>query len=114
MFKELGQMAGLLHQLPKIKAELERLQQRLGQLTAEGAAGGDMVKVKASGKLEILSCTVSDELLGLHDKEMLEELIRAATNQALEKARQVAAEETGKLATSLGLPPGLGLPGLPA
>jgi DNA-binding protein YbaB len=49
----------------------------------------------------------------LNDREMLEDLIRAAVNQALERVRQLAAEEAAKMASSLGLPPGMGLPGLP-
>ena len=49
----------------------------------------------------------------MNDREMLEELIRAATNQATDRARQLAAEETGKIAANLGVPPGLGLPGMP-
>lgn len=72
MFKGLGQMASLLTQLPKIKEEMERLQQRLAQLTAEGDAGGGMVKVRVNGKLEVLACTLSDEALKLNDREMLE------------------------------------------
>jgi len=112
MFKELGQLAGLMKQLPKIREEMDRLQQRLAQLTAEGQAGGGMVKVRVNGKLEVQACTLSDEVLQLHDREMLEDLIRAATNQALERARQQAAEETSKMASAFGLPTGLGLPGL--
>src|SRR5258707_7745804 len=56
MFKELGQMAGFLRQLPRIKEEMDRLQQRLGQLTAEGDAGGGMVRVRVNGRLEVLAC----------------------------------------------------------
>ncbi len=112
MFKGLGQLANLMTQLPKIKEEMERLQQRLSQLTAEGDAGGGMVKVRVNGKQEVMACTLSDEALKLNDREMLEDLIKAATNQALTKARQLAAEETGKMASSLGVPPGLNLPGL--
>lgn len=112
MFKGLGQMAGLLTQLPKLREEMDKLQQQLGQITAEGDAGAGMVKVRANGKLEVLGCTLSDEALKLNDREMLEDLIAAATNQALNKARQLTAEEYGKLATSLGLPPGLNIPGL--
>jgi len=108
-FKELGQFAGLMPQLPKLKEEFEHLQQRIGQITAEGDAGGGLVKVRVSGKMEVLACRLSDEALRLNDREMLEDLIRAATNQALERARQQVAEETGKLASGLGLPPGLGL-----
>jgi DNA-binding YbaB/EbfC family protein len=113
-FKQFGQMASLLQQLPKIKEEMERLQQRLGQLVAEGDAGAGMVKVRVSGKLEMLSCSVSEEALRQSDRELLEDLIRSATNQALERARQLAAEETGKMAAGFGLPPGLGLPGMPS
>jgi DNA-binding YbaB/EbfC family protein len=112
-FKELGQFAGLLQQLPKIKAEMERLQQRLGQIVAEGAAGGGMVRVKVNGKLEVLSCSISDETFRLNDKEMLEDLIQAAANQALDKARQLAAEETSKMAAAFGLPAGLNLREMP-
>ena len=112
-FKQFGQLAGLLQQLPKIKEEMERLQQRLGQLTAEGDAGAGMVKVRVNGKLEVLSCSLSEEVFRQSDREMLEDLIRAATNQALDRARQQAAEETGKMAAGFGLPSGLGLPGMP-
>src|SRR5438132_6922608 len=111
-FKQLGQMAGLLQQLPKIKEEMERLQQRLGQLVTEGDAGAGMVKVRVNGKMEVLSCSISEEVFRLNDREMLEDLMKAAVNQALERARQQAAEETGKMAAGFGLPPGLGLPGM--
>jgi DNA-binding YbaB/EbfC family protein len=112
MFKELGQLASLVHQLPKIREEMERLRQRLTHLTAEGDAGGGMVRVKVNGKLEVISCTISEEAFRLNDHEMLEDLIRAATNQALERGRQLAAEETSKMATGFGLPAGMQLPGI--
>jgi DNA-binding YbaB/EbfC family protein len=112
--KQLGQMAGLLTALPKIKEEMERLQHRLGQIVADGDAGGGMVKVRFNGKLEMLSCSLSEEVFQLRDREMLEDLIRSATNQAMERARQQAAEEAGKMAADLGMPSGLGLPGMPS
>ena len=112
MFKDIGQIAGLMKNLPKIKEEMERLQQRLGQVTADGDAGGGMVKVRANGRMEVLSCVLSDEALKAGDRELVEDLIVAAVNQALQKARQLVAEETGKMATGLGLPPGMNLPGL--
>ena len=112
MFKELSQIAGLMKQLPKIKEEMENLQQRLAKISAEGDAGGGMVKATVNGKMEVLSCALSDEALKGNDKEMLEDLIRAAINQALEKVRRQVAEETAKVATGFGLPPGFNLPGL--
>jgi DNA-binding YbaB/EbfC family protein len=111
--KELGQLAGLVRQLPKLKEEMERFQQRLGQITAEGDAGAGLVKARVNGKMELLNCTLSDEALRLNDREMLEDLIRAAVNQALERVRQQVGEETGKVASAMGLPAGgLGIPGL--
>lgn len=112
MFRELGSLAGLFKNLPKIRGEMEQLQNRLGQIFVEGDAGGGMVKVRVNGRLEVQACTLSDEAMKLNDKELLEDLIAAATNQALQKAREKVAEETSKVATGLGLPPGLNLPGL--
>lgn len=111
MFKDISKLMGLLGNAGKIREEVERLQQRVAQLTVEGDAGGGMVKAKASGKMEIVALTLTDEALK-NDREMLEDLIRGAVNQALAKARQLVAEETGKMATGLGLPPGMGLPGM--
>jgi len=112
MFKELGQLAGLMGKLPQIKEEMARIQANLATITEEGDAGAGMVKVRVNGKLEVLACTLSDEVLGLNDREMLEDLIRSAANQALERARQQVTEETSKMASGLGLPAGLNLPGL--
>jgi len=112
MFREIGQLAGLMKNLPRIREEVERLQQRLGQITAEGDAGGGMVKARVNGHLEVLSCVLSDELIKTGDREMLEDLIRAAVNQGLQRARKLVAEETSKMATTLGLPAGFNLPGI--
>lgn len=112
MFKEIGQMAGLMRQLPKIKEEMEKFQQSLDKVTAEGDAGAGMVKATVNGKMELLKCVISEEAMKLNDREMLEDLIRGAVNQALQKARTQVAEETAKMAGSLGLPAGINLPGL--
>jgi DNA-binding YbaB/EbfC family protein len=112
MFKEMGQIANLMQQLPRIKDEMEKLQQRMGQLVAEGDAGAGMVKVKVNGRYEVLAVQLTDEALQGNDREMLEDLIKAATNQALAKVRQLVADETTKMATGLGMPPGMNLPGL--
>ena len=111
MFDNLRQFAGLMTQMPKIKAEMERLEQRRGEIVAEGDAGAGMVKARVNGKMEVLACTLSDEALKLNDREMLEDMIRAAINQALQRVRQQVNEETGKMASNLGLPPGMTLPG---
>src|SRR5437870_4868828 len=107
MFKQIGQITSILGALPRMKEEMEKMQQRLGQLVVDGESGGGMVKVKANGRLEILSVTLSDEALADKDREFLEDLIKSATNAALDKARKTVGEETQKLAG------GLGLPGMP-
>jgi DNA-binding YbaB/EbfC family protein len=110
MFKELGQMASMFRNLPKIREEMERLQQRLSQITAEGTAGAGMVTVRVNGKMEVLSCRLSDE--AMKDRELLEDLVCGATNQALERVRLLVAEETQKMASGFGLPAGVNLPGI--
>ncbi len=112
MFKEIGQFANLMRNLPKIREHVEQLQSQLARLTAEGSAGGDLVKVRVNGKMEVLSCKLSDEALKQNDRELLEDLIVGATNQALQKVRQLVADETGKMAGGLGLPEGMNLPGM--
>ena len=114
MFKNLGQMGSVLRNLPKLREEMDQMQQRLAQIKAEGDAGAGMVKVRVNGRYEILAVQMSDEAFQGNDREMLEDLVKAATNQAIGKVRQLVADETGKMATGLGLPPGMGmnLPGM--
>jgi DNA-binding YbaB/EbfC family protein len=111
-FGNLGQFAKIMGQLPRLQEEAERMKERLEQIVAEGDAGAGMVKVRVNGRMIVLSCTLSPEALTLNDREMLEDLIKAATNQALDKARQMMGEETAKLMGNMGLPPGLNIPGL--
>ena len=114
MFKGLGQMMDVMKLLPKMQELQERsqqLQQRLAQISAEGDAGAGMVKVRVNGKYEVVSCTISEEAVK-GDREVLEEMVRGAVNQAGERVRQLAAEEMRKMATDMGLPPGVSLPGM--
>jgi DNA-binding YbaB/EbfC family protein len=113
MFGQFGQMLGLMRNLPKLKEEVEKLQAKIAQLTADADAGGGMVKVKVNGHMEVLRCEVSEELMTMNDREMLEDLIRGAVNQAIKKVRLLVAEETTKVTSGLGLPAGgMGVPGL--
>ncbi len=112
MFKELGQMASLMKNLPRIREEMAKLQGKMAQISAEGDAGGGMVRVRVNGNLEVVACTFSDEALKGGDKELLEDLTTAAVNQAMKKAKELVAVETAKIATGMGLPSGMGLPGV--
>jgi DNA-binding YbaB/EbfC family protein len=117
MFDKLGQIFSLIKNGPRLQEELQRFQQTLGNLTAEGDAGAGMVKVKVNGRREMVNCQISDDLFRSGDKELLEDLVRAATNQACEKVTRLVAEQQVKLFTGLGfsadmLPPGMNLPGM--
>lgn len=115
MFKEFGALMGLLKNQGKIQEEVQKFQAQVGTITAEGSAGAGYATVKVNGRMEILSIRISEEAMGLNDREMLEDLIAAATNQALTKVRQLLAEESAKMAANIGLPPGMlggGFPGL--
>lgn len=116
MFKGLGSLMSLMGNSGKLQDEMQKFQAQLGSITAEGAAGAGYVTAKANGRLEVVSVKISAEAMGLNDREMLEDLVAAATNQALTKVRAQLAEESAKMAGNLGLPPGMlggggGLPG---
>ena len=104
MFGQLGQLASFMKNLPKIREEMDRLQGAIAKITAEGDAGAGMVKAKVNGHMEVVRCEISDELMKMNDREMLEDLVRAAVNQAIKKAKQIVTEETSKMASGLGLP----------
>ena len=107
MFKGLSNLASLMRSAQEMQARMTELQESLRQLRIEGIAGGGMVKVEVNGQQQILSCRIEPELLGSGDREVLEDLVVAATNQALEKAKAAAAQEMSKLAGDVDIP-GLG------
>lgn len=107
MFKELGSMMSLLRNQGKIQEEFQKFQAQLGSISAEASSGAGYVTVKVNGKMEIVSVRISEDAMKLNDREMLEDLIAAATNQALTKVRQQIAEESAKMAAAMGLPPGM-------
>jgi len=115
MFEKLGSMMSLLGNRGKIQEELQKFQAQVGTITAEAAAGAGYVTVKVNGRMEILNVRISDEAMALNDREMLEDLVAAATNQALAKVREQLAVESAKMAQNIGLPPGMlgnGFPGI--
>jgi nucleoid-associated protein EbfC len=115
MFKEMGAFMNLLKNQGKIQEEVQKFQASVGSITAEASSGAGYVTVKVNGRFEVLGVRISEDALKLNDREMLEDLIAAATNQALTKVRAQLAEESAKMATNLGLPPGMlggGIPGL--
>ena len=111
MFGKLGDIAGLLRQAPEIMRQAQEMQsraaeiqERLATLQVEGSAGGGLVSITASGQQKILAVRIDPSLLADGDKEMLEDLLAAAVNQALEKAKALASEEMSKLTSDMNIP----------
>lgn len=93
-----------------VQAELAKAQDGLDQIEVEGASGGGMVKVKASAKGRIIGVDVDPSLLQPSEKQMLEDLIVAAFNDARAKADAASNAEMAKMTQGLPLPPGFKLP----
>ncbi len=105
-----GGMQGMLKQVQKLQAEMDRVQQDLANKTVTEEAGGGMVKAVANGKKELVSINIDNEVISGGDKEMLEDLVVAAVNKALTSAGKMAEDELATVTQGM-IPPGLNLPG---
>lgn len=94
----------MMRQAQKMKSKIEKIQQEVGAKTVEGTAGGGMVVVTANGKNEIISVKIDKEVVDPSDIEMLQDLVVAASNQALSRAQEMMQEEVGKVTGGMGLP----------
>jgi len=100
-------MAGLgdlMKQAQRLKAEMERIQAEAATKTVEGSAGGGMVTAIANGKGELLSVKIDPAVVREEDLDMLQDLIAAAANDALRKARELLAQDVSRLTGGFGLP----------
>ena len=93
-----------------VQAELQKAQANLDTIEVEGQAGGGLVKVKASAKGRILGLAIDDSLIVPGDKQMLEDLVIAAFNDARAKADAASGAEMSKMSAGIPLPPGFKLP----
>jgi DNA-binding YbaB/EbfC family protein len=100
----------ILAMAQNVQNELQKAQDSLDTIEVEGAAGGGLVKVKASAKGRIISVAIDDSLLVVSEKQMLEDLVAAAFNDARTKADAVSSTEMSKMTSGLPLPPGFKLP----
>jgi DNA-binding YbaB/EbfC family protein len=101
VFKNLGDLAGLMRTAGKLRETVEKATETLGQLQVEGTAGGGAVTIKVNGRQEVLAVRIDPKLLADGDAELLEELVAAAINQGLSKAREAAAQSLSTLAGGL-------------
>lgn len=107
MFNNLGNLADLMRNAGKIQESVQKATEELGHLQVEGTSGGGAVTVKVNGKLELLSIRIDPKLLTDGDAELLEDLIAAAVNQGLTRAREAAAQSIQKLAGGFPSIPGM-------
>lgn len=104
MFNNLGNLAELMRNAGKLRETVEKAAESLGQMQFEGTSGGGVVTVRANGRLEIVGVRIDPKLLADGDAELLEDLVTAATNQALTRAREAAAKSLSTMAGSLPVP----------
>ncbi|WP_298465464.1 YbaB/EbfC family nucleoid-associated protein [uncultured Erythrobacter sp.] len=95
-----------------IQNQMSDMQVKLDSIEVEGAAGGGLVKVRATAKGRILGVNIDDSLMKVEEKHMVEDLVTAAFNDARDKADRVSAEEMKNMQSGMGLPPGFNLPGM--
>ncbi|MEO8453769.1 MAG: YbaB/EbfC family nucleoid-associated protein [Sphingomicrobium sp.] len=100
----------ILEAAQNAQAELQKAQDSLDKIEVEGAAGGGLVKIRATAKGRILAVEVDESLLAPSEKTMVEDLIAAAINDARAKADAAAAAEMQKMTSTIPLPPGFKLP----
>ncbi|MFT4028201.1 MAG: YbaB/EbfC family nucleoid-associated protein [Novosphingobium sp.] len=93
-----------------IQKQMNETQAKLDQLEVEGLAGGGLVKIRCSAKGRVIGISIDDSLIVPADKQMLEDLIAAAFNDARTKADEVASRELAQAQQGMGLPPGFKLP----
>jgi len=107
--KGMPNMGNIMKQAQQFQAKMAKLQEELGDRTIEATSGGGMVTVTANGRQEIVSIRIDPEVVDPGDVEMLQDLVQAAVNDALNRAKEMANEEMGKLTSGLNLP---NIPGL--
>ncbi len=95
-----------------IQTQMNEMQVKLDALEVEGVAGGGLVKVRATAKGRILRVEIDESLMQPSEKQMVEDLVTAAFNDARDKADRISGEEMQKMQGGLGLPPGFNLPGM--
>lgn len=107
--KGVPNMGNLLKQAQQFQSKMAALQEELGGRTIEASSGGGMVTVVVNGRQEVESIDIEKEVIDPEESEMLADLILAAVNEGLSKAKSMVNEEMGKLTKGMNLP---NIPGL--
>ncbi|NLU49888.1 MAG: YbaB/EbfC family nucleoid-associated protein [Syntrophomonadaceae bacterium] len=103
-FGNLGNLGKMVKQAQKMQQDIARLQEDLKNMEVEASAGGGAVTVKVTGKQELVSISISPEVVDADDVEMLQDLVLAAVNEGLNKARDLAKQEMAKITGGISIP----------
>jgi DNA-binding YbaB/EbfC family protein len=104
-----GQLAGLMKQAQAMQDNLRKAQEELAQIEVEGQSGAGLVKVVMTCKNDVKRVTIDPSLLA-DDKDMLEDLVAAAFNDAVRRAEATSQEKMSKITAGMPLPPGMKMP----
>jgi hypothetical protein len=100
----IGEMGNLLKQAQEMQARMAKIQEELGQKTVQGSAGGGMVQVTVNGQFNLTAIQIEPSVIKAEEKDMLEDLILAAVNDGMRKARDMASAEMAKLTGGFKIP----------
>ncbi|RFU71528.1 YbaB/EbfC family nucleoid-associated protein [Peribacillus saganii] len=103
----MGNMQNMMKQMQKMQKKMAEAQEELGEKKIEGTAGGGMVTVVVSGHKEILEVNIKPDVVDPEDIEMLQDLVLAATNDALKKADELTNQTMGQFTKGMNLPGGM-------
>ncbi|MGI9234907.1 MAG: YbaB/EbfC family nucleoid-associated protein [Woeseiaceae bacterium] len=104
-----GGIGQLMKQAQQMQADMKKAQEEMASMTVIGESGAGMVRISMTCQHQVLAVEIDDSLVG-DDKEMLEDLITAACNDAIRKVEQTVKDKFSGMTAGLGLPPGLKLP----
>jgi hypothetical protein len=104
MAQSFGGMGDLLKQAQEMQGRIAKIQEELGQKTVEGSAGGGMVQVTVNGQFNLITVKIEPSVINPAEKEMLEDLIAAAVNDAMRKAREMVSTEMSKITGGFKIP----------
>jgi nucleoid-associated protein EbfC len=100
----MGNMQGMMKQMQKMQKEMAKAQEELGEKKIEGTAGGGMVTVIVTGHKEVVDVIIKPEAVDPDDVEMLQDLVLAATNDALKKVEELTNNTMGQFTKGMNLP----------
>jgi nucleoid-associated protein EbfC len=106
VFKGLANFGALLKQAQQIGGQMGQITEEMRKRRVTGTAGGGMVEAEVNGLMEVLRCSIDPKLLAQNDRELIEDLVVAAINQAIAKGKQMHAESIRELTGGLPLPGG--------